>query len=238
MSGYIGNGPRYGRGQRFTFVAAGGETSVSGLDLLGLTLNYEPGFELVFVNGSFLPRTEYVATTGSAISGLDALSALDVVDIISMGVMLGEDTIRLTQNGADILNKNAFSDNIGAYRKGTIVGTVSQSGGIPTGNIIERGTGFIRYADGTQICYGVVDAGSRTIDNPFAGGFRSTGVVWTYPKAFGANPIVHITATNLSALGAAIATVTTTSTTFVLTSATSQSGASRTVALIAIGSWF
>ena len=37
-----------------------------------------------------------------------------------------------------------------------LVGTVSQSGGVPTGAIIERGSNangeYVRYADGTQIC--------------------------------------------------------------------------------------
>lgn len=37
-----------------------------------------------------------------------------------------------------------------------LVGTVSESGGVPTGAIIERGSNangsYIRYADGTQIC--------------------------------------------------------------------------------------
>jgi hypothetical protein len=38
-----------------------------------------------------------------------------------------------------------------------IVGTVSQSSGVPTGAIIERGSNangeFVKYADGTLICY-------------------------------------------------------------------------------------
>ena len=42
------------------------------------------------------------------------------------------------------------------YAKENILGTVSQSAGVPTGAIIERGSNangeFVRYADGTQIC--------------------------------------------------------------------------------------
>jgi hypothetical protein len=45
------------------------------------------------------------------------------------------------------------------YHTGNILGTVSQSGGVPTGAIIERGSNangeYVRYADGTQICLGV-----------------------------------------------------------------------------------
>ena len=44
-----------------------------------------------------------------------------------------------------------------AFRRGNIVGPVSQSGGVPTGAIIERGSNesgqYVRFADGTQICW-------------------------------------------------------------------------------------
>ena len=43
------------------------------------------------------------------------------------------------------------------YSRDSILGAVSQSGGIPTGAIIERGSNangeYVRYADGTQICH-------------------------------------------------------------------------------------
>ena len=42
------------------------------------------------------------------------------------------------------------------YHTGNLLGTVSQSGGVPTGSIIERGSNangeYVRFADGTQIC--------------------------------------------------------------------------------------
>ena len=41
------------------------------------------------------------------------------------------------------------------FNQGNIVGTVSQSGGIPTGAVVERGSNangeYVRFADGTQI---------------------------------------------------------------------------------------
>jgi hypothetical protein len=43
------------------------------------------------------------------------------------------------------------------FHTGNILGTVSQSGGVPTGAIIERGSNangeYVRFADGTQICW-------------------------------------------------------------------------------------
>ena len=43
------------------------------------------------------------------------------------------------------------------FTRGNLVGTVSESGGEPTGAVIERGSNsngeFVRFADGTQICF-------------------------------------------------------------------------------------
>lgn len=53
---------------------------------------------------------------------------------------------------------NVLPDAAGVHSaiRGLAVGTVSQSGGVPTGAIIQRGSNvngeFVRYADGTQIC--------------------------------------------------------------------------------------
>ena len=52
---------------------------------------------------------------------------------------------------------NSFSQNAEpVYNQNNILGTVSQSDGVPTGAIVERGSNvngeYVRYADGTQIC--------------------------------------------------------------------------------------
>lgn len=62
------------------------------------------------------------------------------------------------------------------YNNTTIVGTTSESSGIPTGAIIERGSNangeFTRFADGTQICY------IRNI------AVSAATTVWTFPAVF------------------------------------------------------
>ena len=67
------------------------------------------------------------------------------------------------------------------YAKGNILGTVSEDGGVPTGAIIERGSNangeFVRYADGTQICW------RNDFALPFVTGLR-VGANWTYPASF------------------------------------------------------
>lgn len=142
-----------------------------------------------------------------------------------------------SNNLSDVANANTSADNIGAFRRGTILGTVSQSGGVPTGAVIEGGSNYVRYADGTQICWESFGSGTQAIDSAMAGGFRSTGLTWTYPKAFISAPIVSIIATNLSATGMALSSTNTTTATYVYTAPTSQGGASRSAQAIAIGRW-
>lgn len=62
------------------------------------------------------------------------------------------------------------------FDQGSILGTVSQSGGVPTGAVIERGSNasgqYTRYADGTQECWTVLTMGS------------SAPTTWTFPVIF------------------------------------------------------
>jgi len=69
---------------RYKYVASGGETSVSGADANGLTLSYLAGKEQVYLNGVLLVRgTDYTASNGSSITGLTALAASDILEIIT-----------------------------------------------------------------------------------------------------------------------------------------------------------
>jgi hypothetical protein len=80
------------------------------------------------------------------------------------------------------------------YAQGNIVGTVSQSGGVPTGAIIERGSNangeFVKYADGTLIC---TRTGSITVTAN-----TKLDVAWTYPSTFAQTPRVFNTIDNAS----------------------------------------
>ena len=69
---------------RYRYTATGGETSKSGSDDNGLTLTYLVGKEQVYLNGVLLARTsDYNATTGTSITGLAALAAGDILEIIT-----------------------------------------------------------------------------------------------------------------------------------------------------------
>jgi hypothetical protein len=71
-----------------------------------------------------------------------------------------------------------------AFRRGNVIGTVSQSSSIPTGALIERGNNangtYFRFAGGLQICFF-----SRTTSSGTA--------TWTYPAAFSSAPEVVAT---------------------------------------------
>jgi hypothetical protein len=69
---------------RYRFTAAGGETTESGLDDNGVTLSYIPGKEQVYLNGVLLVRTtDYTASNGTSITSLAALTAGDILEIIT-----------------------------------------------------------------------------------------------------------------------------------------------------------
>ncbi len=71
----------------------------------------------------------------------------------------------------------SWSDWVEVYTQGSILGTVSQSGGVPTGALIERGSNangeYVRFADGTQICT------CQAFNTSAAG-----DLIWTYPATF------------------------------------------------------
>ncbi len=110
------------------------------------------------------------------------------------------------------------------------LGTVAQTSGAPTGALIERGTSangeYVRFADGTQICTQTLTASA------------SAGVVWTFPAAFIAAPVVTGTAvaTVLSCATLDAAPGTTTAT----LSTRDKTDARRADALrvMAVGRWF
>ncbi len=76
------------------------------------------------------------------------------------------------------------------YDEARVLGTVTQSNGIPTGALFQAGSGvngeFLRFADGTQICWhamnigSVVDQGAGTLANPY----RTNATNWDFPAAF------------------------------------------------------
>lgn len=119
-----------------------------------------------------------------------------------------------------------------SYHRGNILGTVSQSGGTPTGAIIERGSNangeYVRYADGTQICWRPISVNT------------SNYVTFTLPSAFSnANyfAVANQNFENANLLSIKVGNRTTTTANVAIVA---QSGytTSSTMSLLAIGRWF
>jgi len=66
-------------------------------------------------------------------------------------------TLNLPDEAGKLLS-TGNNDPAEVFKQSNILGTVSESGGVPTGAIIERGSNsngtFVKYADGTMICQG------------------------------------------------------------------------------------
>ena len=72
------------------------------------------------------------------------------------------------------------------YGPGNVTGPVSQSGGVPTGAVMESGStangSYVRFADGTQLCRFELPAS-------YLDGAR-IGATWTFPAVFAGTPVV------------------------------------------------
>jgi hypothetical protein len=145
--------------------------------------------------------------------------------LITQANSIGTDAI---ENGAVTTAKIAPS---------AIVGTVSQSGGVPTGAIIERGSNangaFVKYADGTMICTRQFSNISTT--NSVDSLFRSASQIWTFPVAYSTLNCVQGAASSTNSYASEIEFSTTSSEFFVTSS---RSGTNRAAYLSAIGRWF
>lgn len=101
--------------------------------------------------------------------------------------------------GGNIYNREAIGGVWTSWRmqygRSNVLATVSQSSGVPTGGLIQRGSNangnFVRFADGTQIC-------THSITLTYA----TTTILtkqWIYPAAFSHTPFRSINLSNQSA---------------------------------------
>jgi hypothetical protein len=125
------------------------------------------------------------------------------------------------------------------YGPGNVLGAVGEVGGVPSGAVIESGTGsdgqYTRFADGTLICTSLPF--TADVDVAIGALFKSTIQAWNFPSSFISAPVVSaggvddvsnvwVTAGQADALGCSAAA-------FAHTSATGS-----TFMLNAIGRWF
>ena len=106
---------------RWTKTAAGGETTLNGTDDNSVTLSYTVGYEQVYINGVLQARGgDYTASTGSSITGITALTAGDIVEILSWTPysVANALTVTIADAKGDLLVGTA-SDTVGRLAVGT-----------------------------------------------------------------------------------------------------------------------
>lgn len=148
-----------------------------------------------------------------------------------------------SNNLSDVANAATARVNLGAHNasnltSGTvnaarlnILGTVSQSSGVPTGAIIERDSNdngeYVKFADGTLICTG----------SGFSDGATTT--FWDFPTAFSSSFIqVFGTGAGAAALSFVLITVTTSAVGWNLRDTNNQRAGDVSTRLMAIGRWY
>lgn len=159
------------------------------------------------------------------------------VELVASGIELPRSFKRSNRNGT-------WTEWAEVFTPGNTIGPVSQSGGIPTGAIIESGTNangsFTKYADGTLICTFLVDA-ATPVFNLTGAIYETDSKSWTFPVLFVGLPTGY-SVNEVSGVGSCwgglgTGATTTTDTSFKIFRAVSIAATPK-ASLMAIGRWF
>ena len=137
---YLGQAPGQGQAEYFLFTASGSETSVTTADD-GRVVSYTVGQVSVYLNGvklvegtSSAPK-DFIASDGSAISGLSALTSGDVVEVVALSAFSPSDTVSAA-NGGTFAGNVSFGDN-----------NITNVGSIALDSIVADGTSITISSD-------------------------------------------------------------------------------------------
>lgn len=130
------------------------------------------------------------------------------------------------------------------YAQNSILGQVSQLAGVPTGAIIERGANsngeYIKWADGTMICYRRANI-QASCTSPYGAGLYTGSVTWTFPARFISSPVTPPPSIRLSTGASWAVSVSATPTEanyYVVDAASRDVGTPAEFVGFAIGRWF
>lgn len=144
------------------------------------------------INGVSFDGSANISINAAAISNTPAgsIAATTVqaaINELDAEKVAKTDVIAIAKGGTGATTANAAADAIGAFRRGTLLGTVSQSAGVPTGAVIERGSNangeYVRFADGTQIA-AFVYSSSNTMFALGAFGMKHCALSRAWPATF------------------------------------------------------
>lgn len=157
---------------------------------------------------SLLFQTGWSGRAEMGLAGNDAFSLktsadgstwTEALSVSSAGIVSGQAVQADAQDtAAGKLARAEFT-----YGPATLLGTVTETAGQPTGAVIERGQtadgSYVRFADGTQICWADLEAGSIVAEGSgtLADPYRTAEMDWSFPLPFvgiGADVSVQLTA--------------------------------------------
>ena len=152
--------------------------------------------------------------------------------------------VSVQANATDVATGRLMRADFG-YCPGNLVGTVSQNAGVPTGSVVERGSntngGYVRFADGTQICWSKKSYPNVDISFATGGAFRSDLFNCVFPAAFVDTPAVSITGTRSDGdwdVWAVLSSATTTHFNGLHMKSSSTTSQSRMLHYTATGTWY
>ena len=183
---YIGAEPDgMGKAQRFTYTSASGGETVVSADDDGVPIGYTSGQVSVFLNGvKLVVGTDCIATNGSTITGLAALAASDVVEVVALSIFSAttvEGTALIStgetggskflrEDGDGTSSWQTVATNTGTEAASTnITGTITDTyflslAYVLTGDVTLSGTNVLgKIADGTTNISITNDGSTRTI---------------------------------------------------------------------------
>lgn len=127
---------------QYEYTATAGQTTFSGADISGNTLQYTVGFLEVYLNGNLLNKADFTASSGSSVV-LPALALNDQVTIIALG--FSNIAMLPTNNLSDVSNAATARTNLGAapLASPSFTGNVTAStGAFASGNSANSGGQF------------------------------------------------------------------------------------------------
>lgn len=172
---------------------------------------------------------QITVTNGDGVSGNPTLSLDATLAALAALTITNGSFIRGT--GAD------------AFSVTDMVGTVSQSAGIPTGSIMTattaNGQGYYIKLAGNLMIQWWIDTTSNAANVAEGSIFESTARTWTFPQTFSSSSDIVAFANPLSTnRWGVITTTSTTAANYKHHSATSSAGTTISTLLVAIGSWY
>ena len=151
-------------------------------------------------------------------------------------------TLSLPDEAGKLLS-TGNNDPAEVFKQSNILGTVSESGGVPTGAIIERDSNangeYVKFADGTMLCWGLKGQ-SINIQSPLLGGHRSNGgaFIFSFPATFSDSPELLAVPQEATVFSVLTQFTTTTSGSVMVTAVNNSTGVNASLIFLAIGRWY